>query len=229
MAERYIMMNYSRNNPIQVYKTVPSLESLSPYLTDVKYCLFDLDGTLFNTEVLHAKCLNDFFSRYSNINQSLSVDDLQKKFMGLTERMLFDRLNTESLIDPAITFDFFLNVRNSLALEKIKSYDANLIDPSMLLLLKDLREAGYLMSIVSSAEQVFIDAILSKYNLLGYFEFILSRESTSKNKPDPMPYLLALKQTGLLSSQVIVFEDSKVGMTSAISAGLNTVQACWYN
>jgi HAD superfamily hydrolase (TIGR01509 family) len=84
------------------------------------------------------------------------------------------------------------------------------------------------MSVVSSAESVFIESILAKFKLTDHFEFIMAREDTPLNKPDPMPYLEALKRSRRHQSQVIVFEDSQVGLTAASSAGLKVIHAKWY-
>jgi HAD superfamily hydrolase (TIGR01509 family) len=56
--------------------------------------------------------------------------------------------------------------------------------------------------------------------LLGYFDFILTREDYGKSKPDPEPYLAACTRTGLDPSVCLAVEDSERGVTAAIRAGL---------
>jgi len=56
--------------------------------------------------------------------------------------------------------------------------------------------------------------------LLGYFDFILTREDYGKSKPDPEPYLAACTRTGLDPSACLAVEDSERGVTAAIRAGL---------
>lgn len=56
--------------------------------------------------------------------------------------------------------------------------------------------------------------------LLGYFDFILTREDYGASKPDPEPYLTACSRAGLHPGRCLAIEDSERGVTSAARAGL---------
>lgn len=56
--------------------------------------------------------------------------------------------------------------------------------------------------------------------LLGYFDFILTREDYGASKPDPEPYLTACARAGLDPAHCLAIEDSERGVTSAARAGL---------
>jgi beta-phosphoglucomutase-like phosphatase (HAD superfamily) len=56
--------------------------------------------------------------------------------------------------------------------------------------------------------------------LLGYFDFILTREDYSASKPDPEPYRTACARAGLHPGRCLAIEDSERGVTSAARAGL---------
>jgi HAD superfamily hydrolase (TIGR01509 family) len=56
--------------------------------------------------------------------------------------------------------------------------------------------------------------------LLGYFDFILTREDYIASKPDPEPYLTACARAGLHPGRCLAIEDSERGVTSAARAGL---------
>jgi HAD superfamily hydrolase (TIGR01509 family) len=228
VEERGLVMNSLKINPLEVFHHVPTLDQLQTHLADIEYCLFDLDGTMFNTEILHAQCLYKFLDDYAQLPKNIDVASLQKRYMGISEKMLFDMLIQENVLDQKLSYAEFLQLRNKSAVAKLETFNGELIAPAMLNLLSSLKQAGLLMSVVSSAEKIFIDAILTKFNLIPYFEFIMSREDTPRNKPDPMPYLEALKRSGRQVSQVIVFEDSQVGLTAASGAGLKVIHAKWY-
>jgi len=221
-------MNSIKINPLDVYQQIPTLDQLQKHLNDIEYFFFDLDGTIFNTEVLHAQCLYKFLSDYANVPNTIDVESLKKRYMGITERMLFEMLLQEKVLDQKLSYDEFLQLRNKSSVAKLETFDGELIAPAMLSLLSDIKIAGLPMSVVSSAERVFIDSILAKFKLTHHFEFIMAREDTPRNKPDPMPYLEALKRSRRHQSQVIVFEDSQVGLTAARSAGLKVIHAKWY-
>ena len=51
------------------------------------------------------------------------------------------------------------------------------------------------------------------------FAFTLTGDDVSERKPSPEPYLLAADRFGLPPGEVVVFEDSAVGVASAVAAG----------
>jgi len=59
-------------------------------------------------------------------------------------------------------------------------------------------------------------------NLSHMIDFIVSGDDVTRGKPDPEPYLIALKQTSRNSTEIVVIEDSPQGASSAVSAGLRT-------
>ena len=71
----------------------------------------------------------------------------------------------------------------------------------------------------SSKEQVYL---LVKYLFQGFdpFEFIISSDDVELHKPNPSPYLKAMKLSGIDATSSIVFEDSNAGLKSALAAKL---------
>lgn len=221
-------MNSIKHSPIRVFNHIPTWSEMDDLTHKVRHFFFDLDGTLCNTEVLHAQCLYKFLQDHAEIPAAMDVESLKNRYMGITEKMLFDLLVNEKVIDLSLTYENFLALRNTSAVAKLETFNGELIAPEMLTLIKDIKNSGRDMSIVSSAEKIFIEKILTKLNLHSHFQFIMSRESTSRNKPDPMPYMEALMRSGLSSHEVIVFEDSNVGLQAALGAGLDVIHAKWY-
>lgn len=76
------------------------------------------------------------------------------------------------------------------------------------------------MAIVTSSLRSHFDLIHRSTGLLGYFDFVLTREDYAISKPDPEPYLTALRRSGLNPEECIVIEDSERGLRSAVEAGL---------
>jgi HAD superfamily hydrolase (TIGR01509 family) len=81
----------------------------------------------------------------------------------------------------------------------------------------------YRQAVVTSSRRHHFNLIHENSGLLGYFEFVLTREDYEMSKPDPEPYLRAINRTGLSSHECLVIEDSERGLTAAINAGLK----CW--
>jgi HAD superfamily hydrolase (TIGR01509 family) len=86
------------------------------------------------------------------------------------------------------------------------------------------------MALVSGAVAEEIDFVLESAGVRSYFAVIVSIEDVSAGKPDPAGLLLALqhlraRQTDLLPQEVVVFEDSAVGLAAARAAGMPCVVA----
>ncbi|BCR05733.1 haloacid dehalogenase [Desulfuromonas versatilis] len=77
-----------------------------------------------------------------------------------------------------------------------------------------------LMAVVTSSRRDHFEIIHENSGLLGYFDFILTREDYTHSKPHPEPYLSALKRSGLPAERCLVVEDSERGLQAAVSAGL---------
>jgi HAD superfamily hydrolase (TIGR01509 family) len=81
----------------------------------------------------------------------------------------------------------------------------------------------YRLAIVTSAEPEPFARSHARTGLLPFFELVLTRADTIRAKPDPDPYLLAVRRLGLPGARCLVIEDSERGLRAAKAAGL----ACW--
>jgi len=76
------------------------------------------------------------------------------------------------------------------------------------------------MAIVTSCRRENFLQMHRTSGLLGYFDFILTREDYGASKPDPEPYRTACARAGLHPGRCLAIEDSERGVTSAARAGL---------
>ncbi|HEY5975044.1 MAG TPA: HAD family hydrolase, partial [Geobacteraceae bacterium] len=77
------------------------------------------------------------------------------------------------------------------------------------------------MAIVTSCRRVNFLEMHARSGLLGFFDFILTREDYGNSKPDPEPYLTACARVGLPPSACLAVEDSERGVLAAARAGLS--------
>jgi HAD superfamily hydrolase (TIGR01509 family) len=76
------------------------------------------------------------------------------------------------------------------------------------------------MAIVTSCQRENFLQMHRTSGLLGYFDFILTREDYRASKPDPEPYRTACARAGLKPGRCLAIEDSERGVISASRAGL---------
>jgi HAD superfamily hydrolase (TIGR01509 family) len=96
-------------------------------------------------------------------------------------------------------------------------------------LLTHARAEGLCLGLVTSSERVITDELLRLAKLEDKFHFTLTRDDCPSHKPDPWPYLRALELAKLAPGEVLIFEDSEVGLQSAKASGAHAAKAEWFN
>ena len=91
-------------------------------------------------------------------------------------------------------------------------------------LINELHRKKVRQFIVTSSSRNQVD-LLVEYLFNGFnpFEFIISSEDVEVKKPNPLPYLKAIKLSGINKNNSIVFEDSNPGLKSSLEANLPTI------
>jgi beta-phosphoglucomutase len=79
------------------------------------------------------------------------------------------------------------------------------------------------IGIVSSAYRTEIEPVLSASGLADAFSTVVTLDDVSRGKPDPEPYLLAANRLGVDAADLLVFEDTDVGVRAAKAAGARVV------
>jgi beta-phosphoglucomutase len=88
---------------------------------------------------------------------------------------------------------------------------------------KRLGERGWLQAIASAAPRANIDAILEVLDLHRYFDAAVAAEDVARGKPDPQVFLLAAERLGVAPSRSIVVEDGRAGVEGARRAGMPSI------
>jgi len=77
------------------------------------------------------------------------------------------------------------------------------------------------MAVVTTAKRADFELIHQGRQITPYMDFVLVREDYTRAKPDPEPYLTALKRFGAAAEEALVVEDSARGLSSAVAAGID--------
>ena len=181
--------------------------------------LFDLDGTIVETDHLHFEAFQTTFGRHG---VTLDWDLYRDRIMG--------RAN------PAIAADFLPHVevgRHAGIMDDKEAAYRDLVDtvapaPGLLDLLAWAGEAGVRCAVVTNAPRPNADLILKSLRLDGRFDAMVIAGELSHAKPHPLPYLHALALLGGEAARSVAFEDSPSGAQAAVAAGLGVVGLLTY-
>jgi HAD superfamily hydrolase (TIGR01509 family) len=175
--------------------------------------LFDLDGTMVNTDALHIRAYNTLLQPYG---RSVDIDYYRRKIMGFGAAEIMGGLFPDN--DPA---------ENAvLSDEKERLFRSYLtdIDPVAGLekLLNWADEAGWEKAVVTNAPRDNAEQLLKGAGLHERFDILVVASELEHEKPHPLPYRLAAERVDADPRSSVAFEDSLAGVASASSAGAHT-------
>ena len=186
--------------------------------------IFDVDGTLAETEELHRRAFNEAFAACGlawNWDQALYGKLLE--VTGGKERIAhyIAAYRGRPVLDQAAIA--------ALHADKTARY-TRLVDcgdielrPGIRALLQDARAAGLKLAIATTTSRPNVDALLRATLGTQPFDVIAAGDEVGAKKPSPDVYLLALARLGLDAAACIALEDTLNGLRSAQAAGLACV------
>ena len=212
---------------MQDWAKTPNLEQLEKLSSSLKTLFWDMDGTLVNTEILHAKSIFAATKKL-NPNFNLTLTEVENLIIGSTDNKVYRQFcEKKYLID--IDYETFLSLKDDLFIELFDSIPfETILSPNILKAIEHFKEKKIMLILVTSSELKIVEIILTKVDMKKYFHHIITREDTKNNKPLPEPYLLALKTSGFKSEEALILEDSDIGIQAAIASGIQYLKVDWY-
>ena len=188
----------------------------------VNTVIFDMDGTLLDTEENHAHALLMTLNEIRP-EHNFSITQLKNDFLGLSDLDVFKKLNIES-----VTFSYFLERKNNHYTRTLLENNTSLTE-SMRIFFKDLKDEKYKLALVTASERQVAIATLEQVDILNEFDEILCRDDLEKSKPHPLPYLKMMERLSSTKERTLIFEDSETGLASAKASGANYIKASWFS
>ena len=177
----------------------------------IRAVFWDNDGVLVDTEKLYFQATREHLFRAG----VTLTKTLFNKISLIEGRNVFDLAEAKGSSREEIAF--LQEDRNRRYTELLRG-DVRILDG-----VKDALgelQGKVAMAIVTSSRKVHFDEMHARTGLIPYFDFVLVREDYTLSKPDPEPYLTAMKKSGFGPEECLVVEDSPRGLASAIAAGI---------
>lgn len=187
--------------------------------------VFDFDGVITDSEILHLRAFNQVLAHYA---VEISTKDYYKEYLGYTDVDCFKMLTQKGLLKTDEQEIEKLVKQKNKIFEELAKTDGQIIE-GVRDFLQMLKANEIPMAICSGALSAEIELILEQANLRDFFEVIVSAEHVRKGKPSPEGFLLALKKLNegreepIDASQCIAIEDSHWGLMAANAAGMHTI------
>nr|AFD03356.1 HAD-superfamily hydrolase [uncultured bacterium W5-47b] len=198
----------------------------------IKAIIFDLDGTLVQTEILKAHSYGRALEQLSNgrVNEDNVVNSF-KELVGLSrnevakklieqygDNIVRDHIESENESLPELLIERRLNIYHNI-----------LSDPAILpkyscrhniKLLKTVMEKRFKTGLATMSNCEQVKKVLKIIKLEDHFDCIITRDEVNNAKPDPEIYLKMLEKLKVDKKEAIIIEDSVSGIKAALAAGI---------
>ena len=181
---------------------------------NIKGIFFDLDGTLFNTAPELSFAINQMLK---DLNLQELESDLIKSFIGrgadylIRKSILYSsQKDSEALFTEARKlFEryYFLNATQSMPYDGVEEA------------LIGLKNKKLSLACVTNKPEIYTHVILEESGLISYLDLVVSGDTVSRKKPDPMPLHYSCDKLELDPKQAIMVGDSCTDIEAGLSAG----------
>jgi len=203
----------------------------------IRAMIFDLDGTLVQTERLKAES----YARAAvelrpDAVQEATVVEAFKDVVGLSRREVAQTLLKRFGLEVAARarmdefgvetpWQAYVRIR-------LRHYDDMLADPDVIrasqwphnmALLETARQTGCRLGLATMSYCKQVRRVLSILGLAEAFDFVASRDDVEHGKPDPEIYLLVAAELDVKPAECLVIEDSPAGVQAALNAGMTVI------
>lgn len=182
----------------------------------MKAVIFDMDGVIIDSEPvyngIHEKMLRDFGVK--------EILDVPEDYTGMTNSAVFkivrEKYNLKQTVEEISAYQL------KVILEEFSRLEDEPID-GIRDLLALLKEQQIKTAIASSSARKLIETVVKKFNLMAFFDVIVSGEEVPAGKPAPDVFLEAARQLHVSPENCLVIEDSKNGTIAAKAAGMSCI------
>jgi beta-phosphoglucomutase len=179
----------------------------------IQAIIFDLDGVLIDSNYIQ---YDTFIKAVQHINKDIiySYDEHEKLFSSLTTRNKLKILIEQNLLNET-DIETIYNKKQELTKEAFELLNE---DVKLVSLFQKLVKDKYRLFCCSNNNKVIVNLILNKLGIYDYFETILTNSDVKEHKPSPEIYNTIMNKSNLNPNQVLILEDSEIGLQSAYSS-----------
>ena len=182
-------------------------------MSGFKHVIFDVDGTLADTDDISQRALQDLLFEVTGEEEDLADLAFTRGIPG-----------DEALAKLGIVDKAALTRWDELAREhadEVKLYYG------VREMLEELRASGKVMGVVSSRRRDEYEAVITPLGIDEYFENMVLAEDTERHKPEPDPLLEYLRRAGAKPEETIYVGDTAHDSKAAQEAGVSFLFAGW--
>lgn len=190
-------------------------ETLSPRLDRFQAVIFDMDGTILDTEAVFKTIV---FEVCTDLGFEMT-DAVHNSMVGSSHE------HTNKLLIQAygVAFPYALFDERCRVIMRERSHEGVPVKPGAREFITELRERDIPLAVATSSRNPHAQHHLGAVGLLHLFDTVVTRDDVVNPKPHPEPYLTAAQRLGIEPVHCLALEDSNTGVRAAHAAGMQTV------
>lgn len=177
--------------------------------------LFDIDGTLADTDEFHREAYNEVMKPWGEV---FDHERFVREIQGFTNADITARLMPNEPIERRLELS---ELKEATFRRMVRGHVRP--KPGLMVLLDRADAAGVPMAAVTNAPRPNAELMLDALGITDRFKRIVIGDELAHGKPHPLPYLEGLRATNGRAECSLAFEDSRSGIRSAVDAGLATI------
>jgi HAD superfamily hydrolase (TIGR01509 family) len=184
---------------------------------DVAAILFDIDGTLVETDDYVSRWASNWLRLGGNLLSEARRIHLARRGVMVLEgpaNLMVTVLDAVSLDEPAFRLRRWVRRATGIA----EAAGCQCVDDTAEAL-RVLRSRGYLLGVVTNRDRTEAEAILQGSGLRTLVGIVITREDSPRMKPHPMPVRMAAEKLGVKPEQCIMVGDTGVDIRAGKAAG----------
>lgn len=191
----------------------------------LKAVIFDFDGVITDSEILHFRAFNQMLAQYGI---EITIKDYYKTYLGFNDADCYKLLIHQGLLKIGEQQIGNLVNQKKKIFERLAKTEGRIIE-GVRDFLKMLEQNNVPMAICSGSLLTEVEMVLEEARLRHLFEVIVAADHVKKGKPHPEGFLLTLqrlnenREEAIKGNQCIVIEDSHWGLEAAKAAGMHTI------
>lgn len=181
-----------------------------------KAIIFDMDGTLFDTEALSLIAWDKAATKYKvNIDKKL-----QFAFIGLAKKDILKLL--KPFMNKGVTAEEVYNYHIIYQENYLKENEIPL-KGNVKNILVQLNKQGYKLALATSSYRENAEYLLKKSEIFELFDIVVCGDEIQQNKPHPQIYRTVAERLSLYGHECLVIEDSSNGVKAGYFAGMDVI------
>ena len=189
-------------------------------MTYNKLVIFDLDGVLLDSRLIHWGALNAGLRNVAGEQYVISMDEHTSLYDGLpTTKKL--KMLTEKKGLPVHLYD---DVWKEKQRATIVLYETRVEkDYALIQHCKKLADNNIKIAVASNSIRKTMQIALIRLGIIEYVDYFISNEDVKKSKPYPEMYWKCMEALNAIPSTTVIFEDSHIGRQGAIDSGAHMI------